>query len=62
MLQHMFDQMIADGYRKVFFSSAVFLTHARAMYESVGFVGIPHPAGFPQAWREREYFMERALV
>ena len=62
MLENMFEQMIADGYRKVFFSSATFLTHARAMYEGAGFSGIPHPAGFPDEWRDRVYFMERSLV
>ncbi len=62
MLEHMFEQMIADGYRKVFFSSAAFLTHAKAMYESVGFSHMPHPAGFPDDWRERVYFMQRALL
>ena len=32
MLEEMFEPMIADGYRRVFFSSATFLTHARSMY------------------------------
>lgn len=62
MLDYMFEKMIADGYRKVFFSSAEFLTHARAMYEGAGFSVIPHPMGFPDAWRKRVYFMERNLV
>ena len=62
MLQDMFKQMIADGYQKVFFSSATFLTQARAMYESVGCVAVSHPPGFPEDWRERVYFMERALA
>lgn len=62
MLEQMFEQMRADGYRKVFFSSATFLTHARKMYEGVGFESIPHPAGFPANLRERVYFMERSLV
>jgi GNAT superfamily N-acetyltransferase len=62
MLEQMFAQMISDGYQKVFFSSATFLTHARTMYEKAGFQGIPHPAGFPDDWRNRIYFMERALV
>lgn len=62
MLERMFDQMIVDGYRKVFFSSATFLTHARAMYERAGFVDMPHPSGFPPSWRDYVYFMERPLV
>jgi GNAT superfamily N-acetyltransferase len=62
MLDRMFDQMTADGYRRVFFSSATFLTHARAMYERAGFLSIPHPDGFPDQWRDRVYFMERPLA
>ena len=61
LLDHMFRQMVEDGYRKVFFSSAAFLTHAKAMYERAGFQAMPHPAGFPEDWRERVYFMERSL-
>lgn len=62
MLAQMFEQMIADGYQKVVFSSATFLSHARAMYERAGFTGSPHPEGFPDDWRDRVYFMERQLV
>ena len=62
MLDQMFDQMIADGYKRVFFSSATFLTHARAMYEGAGFTDCPHPVGFPAKWRDRVYFMERSLA
>ncbi len=62
MLAAMFENLVADGYRKVYFSSATFLTHARAMYEAAGFVSIPHPAGFPEEWLKRVYFMERTLV
>lgn len=62
MLEYMFEQLIAAGYRKVFFSSAAFLTHARAMYEAAGFIGIPNPVGFPDEWRNRVYFMERNLT
>lgn len=61
MLERMFEQMISDGYEKVVFSSAKFLTHARAMYESAGFVDMPHPPGFPDEWRQYVYFMERSL-
>ncbi|MEP2027074.1 MAG: GNAT family N-acetyltransferase [Paracoccaceae bacterium] len=61
MLERMFEQMISDGYKKVMFSSARFLTHAKAMYESAGFVDMPHPQGFPNEWRSYVYFMERAL-
>jgi len=43
------------------FSSAKFLTHARAMYENAGFVETPHPQGFPDEWRKYVYFMERSF-
>ena len=62
MLDHMFEQMTTDVYAHVFFSSATFLTHARAMYENAGFVPMPHPAGFPDEWRDKVYFMERSLA
>ncbi|WP_370267882.1 GNAT family N-acetyltransferase [Nioella sp.] len=62
LLDHMFEQMAMDGYARVFFSSATFLTHARSMYETAGFVPMPHPAGFPNAWRDRVYFMQRSLT
>lgn len=62
LLESMFAQMVADGYTRVFFSSATFLTHARAMYRSAGFVDMAHPEGFPDAWRDKVYFMERSLV
>lgn len=62
LLHRMFEQLVADGYEKVFFSSATFLTHARAMYRNAGFVDIPHPQGFPAVWRDKVYFMERSLA
>ncbi len=62
LLDHMFKQMVADGYARVFYSSATFLTHARAMYEDAGFVPMPHPEGFPDEWRDKVYFMERSLA
>ena len=62
MLEHMFAQMVADGYEKVFFSSAKFLIHARAMYVSAGFVDMPHPSDFPDQWRDYVYFMQRPLM
>lgn len=62
LLEQMFEQMIADGYRRVAFSSARFLTHARLLYESVGFRDIPHPEGFPEHLRRFVYFMERPLL
>ncbi|NDW53978.1 GNAT family N-acetyltransferase [Aliiroseovarius sp. PrR006] len=62
LLEHMFEQMIQDGYQKVIFSSANFLTHAKAMYEATGFTDIPHPEHFPDQWRPYVYFMERTLV
>ena len=62
MLERMFEQMISDGYTKTVFSSAKFLTHARAMYESAGFVDMTHPQGFPDEWRKYVYFMQRSLL
>lgn len=62
MLDHMFAQMTADGYTRVFYSSATFLTHARLMYENAGFVPMPQPKGFPDEWRDKVYFMERSLA
>ncbi len=62
LLDHMFAQMIADGYTHVFFSSATFLEHARTMYENAGFVPMQHPEDFPDAWRDKVYFMERSLT
>ncbi|MEM7732819.1 MAG: GNAT family N-acetyltransferase [Pseudomonadota bacterium] len=61
MLDHMFDRMVADGYGQVFFYSAAFLSHARAMYEEAGFKAMPPPAGFPDTWRGKVYFMDRSL-
>ncbi|GGE61733.1 hypothetical protein GCM10011517_31670 [Actibacterium pelagium] len=62
LLNRMFDQMIEDGYQKVIFSSAIFLTHARAMYEAAGFTDMAHPDGFPNEWKPYVYFMERPLL
>ena len=62
LLTRMFEQMVADGYHRVFFSSATFLTHARTMYENAGFIPMPHPRGFPDDWRDKVYFMERSLT
>ncbi|UWR21207.1 GNAT family N-acetyltransferase [Sulfitobacter sp. S190] len=62
LLNRMFDQMIEDGYQKVIFSSATFLTHARTMYEAAGFRAVPHPDGFPSEWKPYVYFMERPLL
>jgi GNAT superfamily N-acetyltransferase len=61
LLTAMFAQMHADGYAGVRFSSARFLTHARTLYERMGFVDIAHPAGFPASLRDIVYFMERPL-
>ena len=61
LLERMFASMRQDGYRNVHFSSARFLTHARRLYESVGFHDIPHPDGFPDTLRGFVYFMERSL-
>lgn len=62
LLERMFEQLIVDGYEKVFFASATFLTHARKMYEDAGFVDMTHPPSTPDVWRDKIYFMERALV
>ncbi|MGR3660058.1 MAG: GNAT family N-acetyltransferase [Paracoccaceae bacterium] len=61
LLAEMFEQMRTDGYSKVRFSSARFLTHARGLYEKVGFSDIEHPADFPDHLKQIVYFMERAL-
>lgn len=61
LLMAMFDQMRADGYSTVRFASAWFLTHARALYENVGFTDIRQPENFPDHLKEIVYFMERQL-
>lgn len=61
LLDAMFNQMIEDGYQMVMFTSAKFLTHAKAMYENVGFTNRPHPEGFPDEWIPYTYCMERSL-
>lgn len=62
MLEAMFEQQKADGYHRVFFSSATFLTHAKAMYQTSGFSEMPHPESFPKEWRHFVYFMQRSLL
>ena len=62
LLKRMFQEMVNDGYSKVIFSSATFLTHARKMYQDAGFSGMPHPPGFPDEWCQYVYFMERDLL
>ena len=57
----MLAQMKQDGYSRMIFSSAKILTHARALYESVGFTDMPHPDDFPKDMRDFVYFMERPL-
>jgi len=61
LLNKMLSQMKADQYARVRFSSAKFLNHARALYESAGFADIPQPEGFPDYLRDFVYFMERPL-
>lgn len=61
LLSEMFARMRDDGYDRVMFSSARFLTHARALYESMGFADMPAPQDFPDELRDTVYFMERAL-
>lgn len=62
LLEEMFDAMRADGYRSVMFSSARFLTHARTLYESVGFQDMAAPEGLPDEIARFIYFMQRPLV
>ena len=61
LLESMFEQMRKDGYKKVVFSSAIFLTHAKTMYENAGFTSVPIPDSVPVNLRDRVYFMERSL-
>jgi ribosomal protein S18 acetylase RimI-like enzyme len=61
LLLEMFRQMKGDGYVSVRFSSAKFLEHARALYESAGFKDIAQPADLPEYLRDIVYFMERPL-
>ncbi len=61
LLDKMFKQMIEDGYQTVVFSSATFLTHAKAMYQAAEFTDASHPEGFPDEWKPYVHFMERAL-
>lgn len=62
LLEQMFEQMIQDGYQRVQFSSAKFLTHAKSMYEAAGFQSVPAPENFPSEWKPYVYFMERPLI
>lgn len=59
LLSKMFQNMADDGYKIVRFSSARFLTHARRLYTSVGFVDIPQPESLPEFLKDIVYFMER---
>lgn len=61
LLTAMLEAMKSDGYAIARFSSARFLTHARALYEAMGFQDIPQPPDFPDALRDTVYFMERPL-
>lgn len=61
LLDAMFAQMRADGHRTARFSSARFLTHARRLYESAGFIDIAQPEDLPPSLRDVVYFMERPL-
>ena len=61
LLEAMFDQMRGDGYQKVRFMSSHFLTHARKLYESVGFQDMPMPDDYLDEYRHLDYFMERLL-
>ena len=61
LLTEMFLHMKKDGYERAQFSSARFLTHARDLYEKVGFEEIPLPQDIPDELAETVYFMEKAL-
>ena len=61
LLTEMFRYMKNDGYERTQFSSARFLTHARDLYEKVGFEEIPLPQDIPDELAETVYFMEKAL-
>ncbi|MDC1482439.1 GNAT family N-acetyltransferase [Ascidiaceihabitans sp.] len=61
LLTEMFRHMKNDGYERTQFSSARFLTHARDLYEKVGFEEIPLPQDIPDELAETVYFMEKAL-
>ena len=62
LLEKMFSSMAEDGYKDVRFSSARFLTHARWLYESVGFLDMAPPEGLPDEIARFIYFMERPLT
>lgn len=62
LLEKMFSSMAEDGYKDVMFSSARFLTHARRLYESVGFRDMASPEGLPDEIARFIYFMERPLA
>ncbi|MFT7674226.1 MAG: GNAT superfamily N-acetyltransferase [Gammaproteobacteria bacterium] len=61
LLTEMLDRMRTDGHVATRFSSARFLTHARRLYESLGFAKTPHPPEFPKHLRQVDYFMQRPL-
>ena len=61
LLTEMFKCMKNDGYERTQFNSARFLTHARHLYEKVGFQEIPLPKGTPKGMAKTSYFMERNL-
>ncbi|MCJ8324786.1 MAG: GNAT family N-acetyltransferase [Rhizobiales bacterium] len=61
LLHEMFARMKADHYSSARFSSAKFLTHARALYVSVGFTEIPQPDDLPVFLHDVVYFMQRRL-
>ncbi|WP_366524028.1 GNAT family N-acetyltransferase [uncultured Tateyamaria sp.] len=51
LLNKRYNQLIEVGCQKVVFSSAVFLTYAKARYQAAGFTGSLHPKGFPDEWK-----------
>lgn len=58
LLSEMFARMQADGYAAARLDSARFLTHAKHLYDSLGFVEIAPPSA---GAADHIYFMERQL-
>lgn len=61
LLDALFAHMRADGYNRAQLSSGRFLTHARGLYDRVGFREIALPKDYPPDLRDSVYFMEKPL-
>lgn len=57
LLTEMLGRMRSDGYTEARLDSAKFLTHAKRLYDSLGFEEIAPPPGSP----DHVYFMKRPL-